>query len=211
MAKLPFPWSKVQHDDQAYYAIDTIYINENKRGLKYHNLDHLYSMYSYLEVSGVPYDEALDWAVLYHDFVYDSAPEKEFRSAEMWKKTARIYNRSEDMIEEVHALIMTTSDHRATTPKSFYLIRADLHQLRAPAQTVVNFYKIMEESINLYTITPEEYARSTLRFMPSLRLSVAYTKSKDDISLVPFYEQAERGISRTVRLANEVLGQSEIL
>jgi len=73
-------WSRIQNTELATEAY--VLMNENEMaGCQYHNNQHIEEMYQYLEDTDEPYDEALDWVVMFHDVVYDEKPEKEARSA----------------------------------------------------------------------------------------------------------------------------------
>ena len=77
-------WSKIQKTALATIAKAKILDNAAQYGLKYHNWKHVSVMYKYLHDTNEPYDEALDWAVHFHDIVYDDQPKKEYRSAVMF-------------------------------------------------------------------------------------------------------------------------------
>ena len=68
-------WTKIQDTELAVAAWEIIDKNE-AWGCDYHNGWHVLEMYKYLVKTNEPYDECLDWAVLFHDIVYDSEPEK---------------------------------------------------------------------------------------------------------------------------------------
>ena len=71
------PWSQVQYTELFQMARLVIYNNSDHRKLTYHNWNHVKSMYQYLSDTDEPYDNALDWAVLFHDIVYDNKSDKE--------------------------------------------------------------------------------------------------------------------------------------
>ena len=123
------PWTRIQDTELAEMARDMIHKNHH---LAYHNWKHVDSMYQYLSDTNEPYDECLDWAVLFHDIVYDSQPEKEYRSAKMFKEMAEIYAEcNPDIWERERAcqLILQTADHihNPNRPGSSPIIRADRH------------------------------------------------------------------------------------
>jgi len=126
-------------------------------------------MYEYLDSYMVPYSAELDWAVLFHDIVYDNGPEKEARSAlkalEYLKDTAGV------CLQDVYDLIMNTADHLVTDdPLSLHIIMADLHQLAEGDFTVTkNWSLIMEENMQIHDCSLEESAKGSLKFMDGLQ------------------------------------------
>lgn len=83
-------WSKIQNTELAGEAL--LLITQNAwNGCEYHNLLHVDEMYEYLEENNEPYDEALDWAILFHDIVYDNQPDKESRSASKFHEMQQKY------------------------------------------------------------------------------------------------------------------------
>jgi hypothetical protein len=56
--------------------------------LPYHNWNHLVAMYNYLADTKQPYNVELDYAIMFHDYIYDASPKKEFRSAVAFEKIA---------------------------------------------------------------------------------------------------------------------------
>jgi len=93
-------------------------MNENAiQGCEYHNNDHIEDMYKYLHDANEPYDEALDWAIMFHDVVYDTESEKEARSAELFFELVKEYcgcNLDTNGIDRVQFLIVETKMHVVT-------------------------------------------------------------------------------------------------
>ena len=56
--------------------------------LPYHNDEHLAAMWAYLTATEEPYDALTDWAIQFHDVIYDALPDKELRSAEFFLDAA---------------------------------------------------------------------------------------------------------------------------
>lgn len=178
------------------------------KGCEYHNLLHVDQMYQYLEATGEPYDEALDWAILFHDIVYDKHPEKEKRSAAKFHEMQQIYRGCDldiNGIDQVQLLILETEMHLVT--KECYLkgssaiIRADLHALASKIQTIHNFVKIMDESLNLYGCTVEQFAGANIDFMVDLFDRVDENAETLDVEQRKFYHNVQDGINLTTRLA----------
>lgn len=199
-------WSKIQGTELAYEAFMRIADNN----CAYHNLIHVDEMYQYLEDTNEPYDEALDWAVLFHDIVYDKHPEKEERSASLFFDIAKKFrgcNLEPQELDRVQFLILETINHKVT--KDVYLkgssaiIRADLHALTDKVRATQNFVKIMNESMELYGCTVEEFADNNIKFMAGLNQRVA-VNSTVDIEHKQFYIDVMKGIDLTIRPAQAI-------
>ncbi len=188
-----------------------IHMKENEiNGCKYHNNTHINQMYQYLEDTNEPYDEALDWAVLFHDAVYDAEPDKELRSAKLFFEMSQKYpgcNLDVNGIDRVQFLIIETIAHEVTDEAylkgSSAIIRADLHALADKVETIKNFLKIMIESMNLYKCSIEEFATNNITFMSRLRERVASNILVDKEHEI-FYNEIINGIDLTIRLAKSI-------
>lgn len=203
-------WSRITDHDLAKDAVGAIKHYTESLGLSYHNYDHILSMYDYLEKTNEPYDEALDWAVLFHDIVYDKLPEKEKRSAIMLTFNGKIpkYGVDEYVLERGAEMIYGTIDHLVTSPDLSAIIRADLHGLVETASTIRNFANIMEESCNLYSIDPKEFASQSSVFMQGLRERVLMNVTQDP-KHNEFYKSVLNGIDLSIALANLVKGENQ--
>lgn len=204
-----FGWSRIQETALAFHA----HIKIVNNGCAYHNLEHVQSMYQYLDDTSEPYDEALDWAVLFHDIVYDDKPEKEFRSAKTFVDMVTRYGGCTLRPSEqarVYSLIMRTVDHvvHPDVLHSSAIIRADLHGLTNQLTAFQNFGKIMEESMELYGFDMLDFAVNSERFMTALLHRVS-----GNISIDPnhsdFYRQVGEGILYTVKLSRFIQENSK--
>lgn len=199
-------WTKIQKTTLATIAKAKILGNTGQYGLKYHNWSHVSSMYKYLHDTKEPYDEALDWAILFHDIVYDDQPKKEYRSAVMFSDMKEKYSGCDlNVLDEGHvaALIMSTETHSVTYPGYSAIIRADLHALTDPVQTIRNFIKIMDESCQLYKTTPSNFAKSSESFMDGLYERVLGNITSDP-SHEAFYRDVLGGIRSTINLGKMI-------
>ena len=202
-------WSRIKNTELELEAY--IIMNENAiNGCEYHNNDHIEDMYKYLHDTNEPYDESLDWAIMFHDVVYDAEPEKEARSAELFFELVKEYrgcNLDTNGIDRVQFLIMETKMHVVTNEAylkgSSAIIRADLHALANKAEAVKNFVKIMNESMSLYDCTIEEFTESNIAFMTGLRERVASNILVDKEHEM-FYNELLVGIDLTIRLAEAI-------
>lgn len=199
-------WSRIQDTVLANYTCVKLYDNE-LAGCSYHNSYHVTEMYDYLEKTDEPYSEVLDWAVLFHDIVYDKGPDKELRSAEMFVEMSNRYSGctlSEDDRLLVQELILATINHivpMSADKKLFSaIIRADLHGLSSALTTVKNFGKIMEESMILYDIDEVTYAKNSEDFMKKLYDRVV-VNSVTDSDHSSFYDKVCAGVKFTADIA----------
>lgn len=201
-------WSRIQDTELATEAYHLMNQNEIK-GCEYHNYSHIEAMYQYLEDTNVPYDEALDWAVTFHDIVYDNQPDKEDRSADMFLNMKNRYsgcNLTEKETSRVIDFIRSTKTHKLYGEGDLCepIIRADLHALTDKVQTTNNFVKIMNESMNLYGCTVEEFATNNIQFMSGLHQRMALNILIVDNGEEEFYYQVQNGINLTIRLAQSL-------
>lgn len=201
-------WSQIQPTTLARVVSDYITNNSAQYKLTYHNIAHVAAMYAYLEKSNEPYDECLDWAILFHDAVYDDKPQKELRSAELFIN----YSTSipgcmlnTEGRNRVVDLIMSTVEHIATNPYLSPIIRADLAELASPVNTFHNYSKILEESKNLYSITDIAFAEANIAYMRKLRNSVNINWS-NDTKHSEFYALVKRGINHTINISKMIQG-----
>lgn len=205
MTKDIWPWTRVKDTDLFETAQYEIIKNSVERKLAYHNIDHVRSMYNFLESIQEPYDEVLDWAVLFHDIVYDEKPMKELRSGMRFLELANQEGCSlpkEDWHKVVQLVLNTEKHEDISCP----LVLADLHQLTDSVQTFKNFNAIMSESMALYSINETEFAASSQQYMRALqqRLSNAFNGK----FINGLWTEVMNGISRTIVLAKIVQGQN---
>ena len=198
-------WSKVLTTENGILIKSGIVNNSKCSGLAYHNFDHVNAMYNYLESINEPYDEALDWAILFHDFIYDAEPNKEQRSAEAWKEFAIMKDLSN--VDLTYDLIMATKDHVLLEDNSLKsaIIKADLCGLSNPVTTINNYMAIMTESKNLYGINEREFARNNLHYMKNLLKTVCLNSCnpKDN----DFYQLVKTGIQTTMFISLKILNK----
>lgn len=208
-------WSRIQETKLAKAAIKYIIKNtfedeypDSCTILHYHNDWHVYKMYDYLDKTNEPYDEALDWAVLFHDIVYDNQPDKEIRSAEKFVEMANNYEGCNlefyDKLRVI-SMIHATQDHSCKSPNDSAIIRADLHALTDPVQVFRNFDLILEESMMLYKIDEKTFADNSIKFMFGLYKRVEKNMETDPLHR-DFYNEVKRGIVSTINLSRILKG-----
>lgn len=200
-------WSKIQNTELATEAFCRIVDNEIA-GCCYHSSNHIQEMYDYLESTQEPYDEALDWAVMFHDVVYDNKPEKEERSALLFlEMSAKIHGCTLSDLDKKKAyiLILNTRDHVVCDLEgSSAIIRADLHALTDKVSTVNNYTKIMNETIKLYDCSIEDFAKANIDFMDDLYYRIIGNKNLDP-QHEKFYDNVCQGILLTRDLSIAIL------
>lgn len=204
-----FKWSKITNTELAHFAIQNILDNFCERGLFYHNLTHVQRMYEYLDSSKEPYDECLDWAILFHDIVYDEKPEKEYRSAIMFSDMKRKYSGCDlNILNEGHvaALIMATEKHSVVYPSHSTIIRADLDALRYPEEAKKNFENILRESMNLYKCDKVKAAEGSVSFMTSFHNRIERNKLVDP-EHINFWNDVIIGVNYTIKWAQDIIDE----
>ena len=197
-------WTKIANTELGGAAWDILDTSD----CKYHNSWHVYKMYEYLHNTDEPYDECLDWAVLFHDIVYDDKPEKEYRSAVKFSDMKAKYSGCNlNLLDEGHvaALILATEKHYVTYPSYSAIVRADLHALTSPLDTYYNFQSIMDESMNLYRINEVTFADNNIKFMSELYKRIDMNMDLDSTHR-EFYKDVKRGIVSTINLSRILKG-----
>jgi predicted metal-dependent HD superfamily phosphohydrolase len=208
-------WTKIANTDLALQA----YLRMNKNyeeGCLYHNYVHISAMYKYLHDKEVPYYEPLDWAVMFHDAIYDNLSNKEKRSANLFLELAEKHSGCNLDIagkQAVHDLIMATKDHtiddsdRCTPLKGKReIIMADLHQLTRQKDVIVNYANILQESMELYSIDEFTFAKENIKFMQELRERMAKNiKRSDTLDDKIFFGLANDGINLTIMFSKSIL------
>ncbi len=202
------PWTRLdQNSPIVFWAYMKLSENQ-KAGCHYHNGDHVVAMYKYLSDTNEPYNEVLDWAVLFHDIVYDDKPNKEYRSAIMFSDMKEKYSGCDlNILNEgtVAAMIMATENHCVAYKINSAIIRADLHGLSNRATAFKNFSKIMEESMVLYGIDEITFANNSEQFMRGLYERV-WSNLTSDPEHAAFYHEVINGIWFTIDLAKLMQG-----
>jgi predicted metal-dependent HD superfamily phosphohydrolase len=197
-------WSRITETELGKAAWDIL----DSSRCAYHNGWHVIDMYKYLEQTNEPYDECLDWAVLFHDIVYDDKPEKEYRSAVKFSDMKEKYSGCNlNLLDEGHvaSLILATEKHYTTYPSYSAIVRADLHALTSPLDTFYNFQSIMSESMYLYKIDEVTFADNNIKFMSDLYKRVDMNVDLDSIHR-DFYKDVKRGIVSTINLSRILKG-----
>jgi predicted metal-dependent HD superfamily phosphohydrolase len=193
-------WSKILKTNDAFEAQQLYILNP---GVIYHGYGHILDCYDYLEQNDVEYDEDLDYAVLYHDIVYDDQPNKERRSADLLLEH---FPDKKDAAE----IIMLTATHSIIDQdwRAIQMIKADLHQLMDPVLTLNNYIDIMRESEFIYGITPLEFVKSNRKYMNKLHGTIFdnYLLTGDE-----FWNKVNSGIELTNTISCNMISMYENL
>ena len=205
-------WSKIQDTPLAREV--QLRLEQNRvNGCAYHNAEHVDSMYRYLEESEQPYSEALDWAVLFHDSVYDDRPDKESRSAALFlelRDKHSGFGMNDLAAVDVCSLILDTNEHLVSTMRpleSSAIIRADLHALTSAASTIRNYVLLLQEACNLYKTTDKQTAKASQSFMFGLQERARLNSRTRDVTHASFYRKVLDGISLTIHLSEEIINE----
>lgn len=229
-----YPWTRLPETDPDLWNHVRNYMlgEETRLGLKYHNFDHVLSIYSYLHHRNIPYSMFLDIAVLIHDAVFDSSQFKEYRSSIFFFQYLKsLPGNSWFSLEEyekhspIHHIVMATNGHSlkechekvstlwpndpATQVSVYadmnYMIMGDLHQLTNPITAIRNYSLILEESMNLYKVDEVNFARANIKYMSQLSQTIMGNmyRNKNDGH---FYKDVSDGIDLTITMSEDIEG-----
>jgi hypothetical protein len=216
MSKIDTSWSRLIDSDMGDYVMDNI----NDPRLRYHNGNHVRRLYAKANEWGLKYDPNLDAAILWHDAVYDSATDKEVRSAELMNKTAELMP---DWFESVYLdptteMILSTISHNVSTAKNSLMIKLDLAELGDPELCKVNFWDIQEEGIALSSgeLDRTDVATNTIKFMTHFKIilqdnaALEYDDDKFDGDGNQFWTAVINGADTTILMAETMIKTLEI-
>lgn len=170
---------------------------------EYHNLDHLAEMYNYLNTQEIEYSPILDYAILFHDAVYDNLPDKELRSADLFDKCSLVLPLTKNDIYHVKLLIRCTINHKIILKSKLEnnIIQADLCGLLDIDTAIVNREKIKEESKRLYGITDKIFYEKNKEFMNKLLTTMLHNISES------YYDEDKEfysDVARTIVKLNNI-------
>jgi predicted metal-dependent HD superfamily phosphohydrolase len=184
------------------------------KGITYHNIDHINSCYRWAKEFGYG-TNGLELAILFHDIVYDEKPHKEFRSAQSLVLNYQHFKAFEKLdvstndIEKAFVMIMATSNHKLEDWPAYAapMIRIDLADLTSSTKALENWFKVKEESINLYGIDEKTFAENNLDFMRMLKLTVMKNRAIDSPKYRNFWEKVEFGINQTIDQSKKLISE----
>ena len=208
-------WSKLLENSSELALIALSEISNNtydfskllsSKILHYHNIEHIKSMYDYLEKNGEPYSAELDYAILFHDVIYDKESEKEKRSADFFLDKFKLFPVDDLDTDKVVKYILATIDHLCYSEDLSQIIRADLHQLTDKVKYFTNYCDIMKESMALYDIDELQFAKASKEYMSSKLMPSIHKNLSIDNKHEVFYRDVKKGIFNTIALSNLILG-----
>lgn len=172
-----------------------------KNDLPYHNLDHITQMYQWLRDNDIPYDVNLDYAVMFHDAVYDDQPAKEARSALLFSKACIDHGTPNGVdVATVMNLINATADHIPHDELQSVIVRVDLHALTNPYKTYRNFIALVDEGMALYKVDELQVMRSMSTFLSDLNNHIRHNIHQGDPFHAGFYRQVYAGIQQSINM-----------
>ena len=155
-----FPWTRLA-GTPLWNAARATYGADPRR--RYHVWAHVGRLYHWAQVWSLPYDLALDRAILAHDVIYDERPDKEIRSAQ-WLQAM-----TGEACETEVALIHATIAHPITPGGDNRIQLLDLADLGVPSFVAPNRVLIRAEIVALHDITALDFARGNLTFFSAMR------------------------------------------
>lgn len=197
-------WSKISNSELGRKAIALYRENRINHGLEYHTWFHITMMYDFLEEYGVPYSNLLDYAILFHDIVYDKEPHKEVRSVQKFRQMVGDELTSEEK-HLVAALIMATEKHEIDNSgwdDRIWIILADLHGFAKPNIAFDNYIKVREECFNLYNCSPEEFGKGNFEFLRDLYARLSEAKENVRSEHLALYSDIQEGVYFTLSISN---------
>lgn len=153
------PWTQLE-GTEIWSRAEAIYNGDPRR--IYHVMDHVRRLYHHAAVTfALPYDRQLDLAILAHDVIYDTGPDKELRSADWLLANAA------EATEEAHAHIMRTADHLPGGDNRLVLL--DLADFMRHETSVSNYELVISENMALHQVGREAVQAANQAYMRGLR------------------------------------------
>ena len=134
-------------------------------GRLYHGFGHPLRLYALAERDRLPYDLALDLAILAHDAVYDGLPEAERRSAD-WLVREAGGAFPDASLGRAEAMIMTTTRHEPGPGDAMALL--DLTDLKDVRLSIANRETLAAEAALLSGTTRDAFMARTAAYMTAL-------------------------------------------
>lgn len=147
-----FSYTKDQNTlDILWKEIETQY---SQKGRHYHNLEHLNTMFSELEMVkiNISHFSNISFSVFYHDVIYDaSSKANEEKSAELATFRLQRLNVDQKSIEQISEQILATKAHqRSNDNDTNYLLDADLSILGKDIETYLDYTKKIRKEYSIY-------------------------------------------------------------
>lgn len=159
----PIPWTRLQGS-----ALFDRAMSQQDRGGKrrYHCSAHVVTLYdladTYLKL---PYDRALDLAILTHDVIFDAQPDRELRSV-AWLEEALPDGAQDPDFKEAAAHILRTVEHRLDGDPRMALL--DLADLARPDWRETQSALLRREAMDLHGVSENIFALSFGSYLEGL-------------------------------------------
>lgn len=199
-------WSKLIHTHAGRVAKAAY----DHNGLPYHNWQHILDCYEYIRKNQVPYSEALDGAILFHDVVYKPGAEDNEEESAKWLldrfPEVGCKHTIADMIRstKTHKLDEIFSTRCDVISDYDWLYRADLHAFTIPVKMYENYGKIMVEYLG-YGGTPDDiynFAVGNKKFLTELAKTC---KKNNEMSNGYFWNVVHEGILETIVISSAII------
>lgn len=147
--------------DQHFSILDDLLTRYTEPHRAYHNLSHLANMFGALssisEDQKVGRDGALDFAIWFHDAVYDpTRADNEAQSAGLAQESLERLGAEPALIQRVTQIILATQNHQANDPDTALFLDADLAILGAEPKTYRAYARAIRQE---YAWVPEALFR----------------------------------------------------
>lgn len=143
--------SRCQVDPDTYFTIlDDLLTRYSEPQRVYHGLSHIEKLLDLLPNS----DNALEFAIWFHDAIYDpTRTDNEEQSARLASERLAQMGLNSALAQPVETLILATKTHRPSNPTEQWLVEADLSILGASAKIYKSYSKAIRQE---YSWIPEE-------------------------------------------------------
>ena len=121
----------------------------SKKNRYYHTLEHLEHIYEELEILNLT--PLLEFAIFYHDFVYDTQRNNnEEQSALLAQKRLKQLEVPRELNEKVFKLIIETKTHESLNENNKLFLDADLSILGSNEKTYQQYIQNVRKEYNIY-------------------------------------------------------------
>ncbi len=192
MSRAVTPWTRLEGTD-LWRAAETAY--DFPRGRTYHGFAHVGVLYAHAARLGLPYNPALDLAILAHDAV-QTGTDPEFASAVWLSECHALPDTCLPSLGQATRLIMTTRRHQPGTCGN-ELIMLDLADFADPEVSRLNTAALRLEAAALRGTDDAAFREGTIAYLKGLgeRLSTGMplVRSARDKALL---EEIRAGVER---------------
>lgn len=174
---------------------------------RYHNITHVQRLYRHAQRLNVPYDINLDCAILWHDAVYDSEPDKEYRSVDAMKAAAKSHPEWFDRVDisAAAAMIVNTIGHTYVPDVNPWMIRLDTIELADPDMRYENFWLLLGEARDLYGVDNTMAAQGTIDFLSAHLAPSLASNTVKDLEFSDGWQAALEGCNDTMHMARVIV------